>query len=389
MRALRGAGIRDVRAGRTARAVYSSDASLYRVVPQAVVLPREAAEVQAALSVARSLGVSITPRGAGTSVAGNAIGPGIVLDFSRHMNRLLDLDPERRTASVEPGLVLAHLQRAAAPHGLRFGRPVYTEPRHARRHDRQRRLWLPVACLWPHLSQRDRARPAHRQRRAARDPSHHRWPSRPRLRGRPGPSAHTRRRAPRRGPHRTGQLRPAALGLCSAPSAAREAVRPDRPPRRERGNTRRHHPSRCPARRGARPPGARRARVPKLRVRGDATPDVLAHRPTACEGLDRRIVDVVRERRGHQAVPALPRGEAWLLVELSGDDPAELPSTAASSRAPRRRRVCGRSAPTGPGWQDGRRPESPPGRDGRTRQSLRGAWAPTCVSSSHCSTISG
>ena len=69
----------------------------------------------------RSLGVPLTARGAGTSIAGNAVGPGVVLDTSRHLNRVLGSTPTRRTAVVEPGLVQAALQTRAKPAGLRFG----------------------------------------------------------------------------------------------------------------------------------------------------------------------------------------------------------------------------------------------------------------------------
>src|SRR5262249_4528492 len=71
----------------------------------------------------------VTARGAGTSIAGNAVGPGVVLDFSRHLNRIEHIDPETRTASVQPGVVLDTLQRAAAAHGLRFGPDPSTHSR--------------------------------------------------------------------------------------------------------------------------------------------------------------------------------------------------------------------------------------------------------------------
>ena len=71
----------------------------------------------------------LTTRGAGTSIAGNAVGPGIVVDISRHLNRVLAVDPEARTATVQPGVVHAALQRAAAPHGLRFGPDPSTHTR--------------------------------------------------------------------------------------------------------------------------------------------------------------------------------------------------------------------------------------------------------------------
>ena len=119
--ALRRAGLADVRSDGTTRAAYSSDASLYRVRPLVVALPRSADEVAAALAVCRGEGVPVTSRGGGTSVAGNAVGPGLVLDFSRHMNRVLAVDAENRTATVEPGAVQIAVQQAAAKQGLRFG----------------------------------------------------------------------------------------------------------------------------------------------------------------------------------------------------------------------------------------------------------------------------
>ncbi len=111
------------------RAEYSSDASNYRVVPQVVVFPRHVDDVLAVHATCRELGVPLTSRGAGTSVAGNAIGPGVVLDFSRHLNGVLELDPGSRTAAVQPGVVLDALQSAAAPHGLRFGPDPSTHAR--------------------------------------------------------------------------------------------------------------------------------------------------------------------------------------------------------------------------------------------------------------------
>src|SRR5437763_4277629 len=119
--ALRRAGIQDVHDDAGTRARYSSDASLYRVVPRAVVRPRATDEIATVLEVCRELGVPVVARGAGTSVAGNAIGPGVVLDLSRHLTRILALDPEARRATVQPGVVLASLQKAAQAHGLLFG----------------------------------------------------------------------------------------------------------------------------------------------------------------------------------------------------------------------------------------------------------------------------
>lgn len=112
-----------------ARAAYGSDASVYRVVPQAVVEPRDAQDTAAAVAVAANHGVSVTARGGGTSIAGNAVGPGLVLDFSRHMNRVLSIDPESRTATVEPGVVLGELRRRAGAFGLTVGPDPSTSSR--------------------------------------------------------------------------------------------------------------------------------------------------------------------------------------------------------------------------------------------------------------------
>ncbi|WP_443075255.1 FAD-linked oxidase C-terminal domain-containing protein [Streptomyces sp. NBC_01483] len=113
----------------TARALTTMDASNYRRVPLGVVCPRDADDVAAALSVCRAHGVPVVPRGGGTSIAGQATGTGVVLDLTRHMNRIVALDPETRTAVVQPGVVLDRLQEAAAPHGLRFGPDPSTHSR--------------------------------------------------------------------------------------------------------------------------------------------------------------------------------------------------------------------------------------------------------------------
>ncbi len=111
------------------RVEYSSDASNYRVQPAAVLFPRSKDEVEAALRIAREARIPVTSRGAGTSVAGNAIGPGIVFDFSRYMNRILEIDPVARTATVQPGVIMSDLQDAAAPFGLWFGPDPSTKNR--------------------------------------------------------------------------------------------------------------------------------------------------------------------------------------------------------------------------------------------------------------------
>ncbi|MFL6268808.1 MAG: FAD-binding oxidoreductase, partial [Actinomycetes bacterium] len=111
------------------RAEYSTDASLYRVPPQVVAFPRDPDEAAAVVATCLELGVPLTARGAGTSIAGNAVGPGVVMDLSRHLRRVLALDPEAATATVQPGAVLDDLQAAARPSGLRFGPDPSTHSR--------------------------------------------------------------------------------------------------------------------------------------------------------------------------------------------------------------------------------------------------------------------
>ncbi|MCX5397706.1 FAD-binding and (Fe-S)-binding domain-containing protein [Streptomyces sp. NBC_00102] len=103
------------------RALTTMDASNYRRVPLGVVAPRDADDVTTALAVCRAHGVPVVPRGGGTSIAGQATGTGVVLDLTRHLDAVLELDPASRTAVVQPGVVLDHLRAAAAPHGLTFG----------------------------------------------------------------------------------------------------------------------------------------------------------------------------------------------------------------------------------------------------------------------------
>jgi FAD/FMN-containing dehydrogenase/Fe-S oxidoreductase len=103
------------------RALFAGDASNHRVVPRCVVFPRTVDDVVATVALCAAEGVPVTSRGAGTGIAGGALGSGVVLDLSRHLDRVLDIDAERATATVQPGVVLDRLQQHAAPHGLRFG----------------------------------------------------------------------------------------------------------------------------------------------------------------------------------------------------------------------------------------------------------------------------
>ena len=126
---LRSAIAGDVRDDPLSRAIYSSDASFYEIVPDAVVLPKTAAEVAAAVRICAKHGLPITPRGAGTGLTGGAVNRGIVLDCSRYLNSVLSIDPERRIARVEPGVVLDELNAMLSPRDLCFPPDVATSSR--------------------------------------------------------------------------------------------------------------------------------------------------------------------------------------------------------------------------------------------------------------------
>jgi FAD/FMN-containing dehydrogenase/Fe-S oxidoreductase len=115
--------------GAAARALTTMDASNYRRVPVGVVVPRDAADVAAALEVCRRHGVPVLPRGGGTSIAGQATGVGVVLDLTRHLRSILSVDAAARTAVVQPGVVLDDLRDAVRPHGLTFGPDPSTHSR--------------------------------------------------------------------------------------------------------------------------------------------------------------------------------------------------------------------------------------------------------------------
>ncbi len=110
----------DVRFDNGARAMYATDGSNYRQVPIGVVLPRDNDDVIAAISICREFGAPILCRGGGTSLAGQCCNVAVVLDFTRYMGNILEIDPERRIARVQPGVVLDHLRNAAEKYHLTF-----------------------------------------------------------------------------------------------------------------------------------------------------------------------------------------------------------------------------------------------------------------------------
>ncbi len=119
----------EVRSDRLSRALYSTDASIYEITPDGVVLPKTVKDVQTAVRICHAHGVPITARGAGTGLAGGAVNVGIQLDCSRYLDRIIEIDPKNRTVRVEPGVVLDELNAALKAHGLQFAPDVATSSR--------------------------------------------------------------------------------------------------------------------------------------------------------------------------------------------------------------------------------------------------------------------
>src|SRR5437868_3444584 len=111
----------EVRSERYYRLLYATDASIYQMEPVAVVFPREAEDVQYAVEVARRWGIPVLPRGGGTGLAGQTVNHAIVLDFTPHMNEVIEIDAEAGFARVQAGVVLAKLNLLAGRHGLQYG----------------------------------------------------------------------------------------------------------------------------------------------------------------------------------------------------------------------------------------------------------------------------
>lgn len=323
VQALRDAVAGDVDDSTRRRAEYSTDASNYRVVPQVVVFPRDTDDVLAALAVARETGTPLTSRGGGTSVAGNAVGTGVVLDFSRHVNRILEIDPDARTARIEPGVVMSSLQRAAAPYGLRFGPDPSTQARATLGGMIGNNACGPRAVAYGRTADNVRALDVV-------DGTGRRFTAGAgagALDVVPGLDALVRshldvvrtelgrfRRqvsgyslehlAPEHGTDLAKMLVGTEGTLVTLLGATVDLVPvPSAPVLVVLG-------------------------YPDMPTAADAVPALLAHAPLAIEGMDSRLVDVVRRVRGAAAVPDLPPGGGWLMVEVGGADLDEAMATA-------------------------------------------------------------
>jgi FAD/FMN-containing dehydrogenase/Fe-S oxidoreductase len=347
--ALRKAGLSETDTAVRRRAEYSSDASNYRVVPRVVAFPRSTDEIIAALEACRDLGVPVVARGAGTSIAGNAISTGVVLDTSRHLGRVVAVDPEQRTAAVEPGTVLDTITRAAAPHGLRFGPDPSTHSR---------------ATIGGAIGNNACGSRALRYGRSADNVVTLDVVT----------GSGLRFTAARHGNDAAAPGRAGAPGAAGVPSAAGAAadgaaalleglralagrnlgvIRTEfgRFTRQVSGYSAEHllpengfdvakflsgTEGTLALTLGAtvRLVDAPRATAlavlgyPDMPAAAEAVPGLLPHLPVALEGLDSRMVDVFRARRGSAAVPGLPRGGGWLFAETAGETAADAAAAA-------------------------------------------------------------
>ncbi len=320
---LRAAVRGEVDASTRRRAEYSTDASNYRVVPQVVVFPRDVDDALAALAVARDARVPVTSRGAGTSVAGNAIGPGVVLDFSRHVDRIVSLDPEGGTATVEPGVVMASLQAAAAPLGLRFGPDPSTWTRATLGGMIGNDACGPHAVAYGRTS-------ANVVSLDVVDGTGRRFTAGAGTRALdavPGLDALVRSNLAtirtelgRFGRQVSGYQLEHLLPEHGT-DLAKALVGTEGTVVTVLGATVRLVPL-------AAAPVLVVLGYPDMATAADAVPALLAHAPLAVEGMDARLVDVVRRARGAGAVPPLPQGGGWLFVEVGGDTADEAAATA-------------------------------------------------------------
>jgi FAD/FMN-containing dehydrogenase/Fe-S oxidoreductase len=303
------------------RSLYSSDASVYRVLPGAVVFPRRTEEIDAIVSACAQNRVPIINRGAGTSVAGNAIGTGLVIDHSKHLNAVLHIDTETRSARVQPGVVHATLQRHAASHGLRFGPDPSSHTRctiggmignnacgsralgYGRTSDNVRGLHI-VTSAGEHLrlGTLDRGDPPAPLLEGLRSTT---AASLAVIRTEFGRfsrqvSGYALDALLPENRFDVGRLLVGAEGTLGVITEADVVLVADAP---------------------------HRVMVvlgfENMVAAAAAVPAILPLKPIACEGLDSRITDVVRQLRPG-SLPDLPRGAGWLFVEFAGDDRREL-----------------------------------------------------------------
>ena len=295
------------------RAEYATDASNYRVPPSVVVYPLDADDLIAVAAVAREHGIPLTLRGGGTSVAGNSIGGGVIVDVSVHMNKVLSVDPVARTARVQPGTIMSDLQKQAAEFGLRLGPDPSTSNRASIGGMIGNNACGPHAVALGRMSDNI-------VELDVIDGTGRRFTARDDLTVVPGLDrfvadhlAVIRTEFGRFGrqvsgyslehllPERGHHLARALVGTEGTLVTILEAT-----------------VALVPI-----PPNPYLVVLgyPDMATAADDVPRLLTHRPQAMEGMDAGLIDVVRRSRGAEAVPELPDGAGWLIIEIAGDDP--------------------------------------------------------------------
>lgn len=305
----------EVDASTLRRGEYSTDASNYRIVPKVVVFPKSADDLVAIADVSRATSTPLHLRGAGTSIAGNAIGPGIVVDTSRYLNKIHLIDPEAKLARIDPGVIVAQLQKAAKPHGLRFGPDPSTWTRctvggmignnacgsHSLRFGRTADNVIDLDVVDGHgrrfTAADDLSVVPGLQEFATRNLALIRTEF-----GRFGRQVSgyaLEALLPERG-HNLAQFLVGSEGTLGVTLGAtvRLVDVPSAPVTIALG-------------------------YPSMYAAADDIPNLLEQRPGAIEGMDARLVDAVRRSHGAGAVAALPEGAGWLLIEMPGENEAD------------------------------------------------------------------
>lgn len=333
--ALRGSVAGAVAVDAATRALYTTDASNYRVVPDAVLVPRSTDDIVAALAICHDFGVPVVPRGGGTSVAGNALGGGLLIDTSRHLTAVTGIDPASKTARVEPGVVLDDLRAETAPHGLTFGPDPSTHGRCTLGGMIGNNACGSHSVAWgttaDNVESLDIALPDGTRMTV-------------------GATSREQLRSLATAPNRQGQVyarlqqlvdRHLATIRTGLPTFSRrvsgyalDQLLPEKGFQLARALT--GTEGTCVSLLGAtvrlvESPKARTLLVigyPDAPAAGDAVPEILQHDPLTVEGLDRELVETWRSRRPSRIRTDLPNGQAWLLIEFGGADLAEAESGA-------------------------------------------------------------
>jgi FAD/FMN-containing dehydrogenase/Fe-S oxidoreductase len=320
-------------------AEYAYDASNYRVLPLAVVFPRSVEDVVAALAVCRETGTPLISRGGGTSMAGNAIGPGVVLDFSRHLNQIRGIDEATGTVAVDPGVVLAVLSRevekatgnrftfapdpssknratvggslgndACGNHSVRYGRTSdHVVELDVVTSDGARLTATATGLRVTHPEDKQSAARAEALTVELKELAHSNLAEFRVELGRIQRQVsgyHLANLLPEKG-FNVARALVGSEGTCVIVTGARMKLVP-------------------------KPASALLVCLGYADV-VEAARDIetiLEFSPAAVEGIDEAIVDTMRFRRGEGAVLGLPEGKAWLYVDLDGEDPAEVQAEA-------------------------------------------------------------